>query len=525
MPQLQPKPLHQLPPRKLWLLRLVTVLLALSPFLALEGVLRLLQWPEFPPAADPFVDLHNLRPLFQLDTDNGRMAISPERFNLFRPAAFALHKPAETFRVFALGGSTTQGEPYSTETAFPQWLQLDLQAAVPDRRVEVINCGGLSYASYRVLAIVREVLHYDPDLIIVYSGHNEYLERRTYAPFHSSSLLNRSLSWLSSLRTVQLARSLAGQSAQRPDPREPSGSQTTILQAEVDALLDYEGGLADYQRGASWMKPIVEHFRWNLQQMCAECQQLDVPLILVRPGSNLLDCPPFKFESDPQLSPDMRNQFDQHWQTAREAIEVPELSDETEPESREQSQPVSRERALDELHRALAIDPQHAGALYLLGQLQWASGDYPSAREALGRARDFDVCPLRATSELADTVTQVAQQYHVPLLDSEQLFSQRSPHELVGSQWLVDHVHPKLEGHQLLGYELARLCFELELFPPPPVDWDSRRQDLVTEHLSKLNEAYFHRGQQRLAGLRLWTQGRAKKIRNQPSRFSAPPQP
>lgn len=151
-----PKPANLLPPKKLWLLWLAMVLLALSPFLALEGVLRLLPWPRFPPAADPFVDLHNLRPLFQLDTDSGRMAISPERFNLFRPATFALHKPADTFRVFALGGSTTQGEPYSTETAFPQWLQLDLQAAVPDRQVEVINCGGLSYASYRVLAILRE---------------------------------------------------------------------------------------------------------------------------------------------------------------------------------------------------------------------------------------------------------------------------------------------------------------------------------------------------------------------------------
>ncbi|MCC7338256.1 MAG: tetratricopeptide repeat protein [Pirellulaceae bacterium] len=519
-----PKPANLLPPKKLWLLRLATVLLALSPFLALEGVLRLLPWPRFPPAADPFVDLHNLRPLFQLDTDSGRMAISPERFNLFRPATFALHKPADTFRVFALGGSTTQGEPYSTETAFPQWLQLDLQAAVPDRQVEVINCGGLSYASYRVLAILREVLRYDPDLIIVYSGHNEYLERRTYAPYHSSSLFNRSLSWLAGLRTVQLARNLAGQSAQRPDPQEPSGSQAAILQAEVDALLDYEGGLAEYERGALWMKPIAEHFRWNLQQMCTECQQVDVPLILARPVSNLLDCPPFKFESDPLLSPDTRHQFDQHWQAAREALEAPDLTDELVPESREPSQSASREQAMDELHRALAIDPQHAGALYLLGQLQWASGDYPAARETLSLARDFDVCPLRATSELAVTVTQVAQQNHVPLLDAEQLFSQRSPHELVGSQWLVDHVHPKLEGHQLLGYELARLCFELELLPPPPDDWDSRRQALIAEHLSTLNEAYFHRGQQRLAGLRLWTQGRAKKIRSQPSRSSDPPQ-
>lgn len=521
----QPKLSRQFQTRKRWWLRLATMLLALSPFLALEGILRVIRWPKLPAAADPFVDLHNLRPLFQLDAETGRMSISPERYNLFHPASFTPHKPAGSFRVFAMGGSTTQGEPYSTETAFPQWLQLDLQAALPDRAVEVINCGGLSYASYRVLAILREVLHYSPDLIIVYSGHNEYLERRSYASYRDPNLLNRSLSCLSSLRTVQLVRGLAGQAAQRPEPQELAGPEPTILQAEVDALLDYQGGLADYERGAQWTKPIVKHFRWNLEQMCIECAQVDVPLILVRPVSNLLDCPPFKFEINPQLSPDLRNQFNQHWQRARAALDALGASDELGVESSEQSLQASREQAMDELHSALAIDPEHAGALYLLGQLQWASGDYQSARESLGRARDFDVCRLRATSELGATVAQVAQQYHVPLLDAEQLFSQRSPHELVGKLWLVDHVHPKLEGHQLLGFELARLCFELELLPPPSDNWDSRRHFLIAEYLSTVNEAYFHRGQQRLAGLRLWTQGRAKKVHSQPPETSDPSQP
>ncbi len=514
VPMSQPNRLRQFQLRKLWLLRMATLMLALSPFLALEGLLYVLRWPELPPPADPFVDLHNLRPLFQLEPQTGRMAISPERFNLFRPASFALNKPADTFRVFALGGSTTQGEPYSIETAFPQWMQLDLQAAQPDRTVEAVNCGGLSYASYRVLAILREVLHYSPDLVVVYCGHNEYLERRTYAPYRASSLFYRSLSWLSGLRTVQLARSLAGQSAKRPEPQRVAGTEQTTLQAEVDALLDYRGGLADYQRGAKWTKPIAEHFRWNLEQMCTECQQAGVPLILIRPVSNLLDCPPLKFEIDPELLPDLQKQFEQHWTAARAALEISSDSDEElAHESNALPQHASPDPAMDELHRALAIDPQHAGALYLLGQLQWASGDYQSARETLRRARDCDVCPLRATSELASIVTQVAQQRRVPLLDAEQLFSQRSPHELVGERWLLDHVHPILEGHQLLGEKLARLCFELELLPPPPDDWDSRRQVLINEQLSDLNEAYFHRGQQRLAGLRLWTQGRASKVR------------
>ena len=47
-------------------------------------------------------------------------------------------------------------------------------------KVEVINAGGICYASYRLLDLVDECLNYEPDLIIVMCGHNEFLEPRHY---------------------------------------------------------------------------------------------------------------------------------------------------------------------------------------------------------------------------------------------------------------------------------------------------------------------------------------------------------
>jgi hypothetical protein len=131
----------------------------------------------------------------------------------------------------------------------------------------------------------------------------------------------------------------------------------------------------------------------------------------------------------------------------------------------------------------------------------------------LTRAKDFDVCPLRAPTLIVETVSQLAARYHVPLLDAEQLFSERSEHGIVGQTWLVDHIHPSVEGHQLLGEELAKLCFKYGLAEAPVDDWLKRRRQLYEQHLQTLGEAYFYRGQQRLAGLMLWTQGRAKKVR------------
>jgi hypothetical protein len=79
-----------------------------------------------------------------------------------------------------MGGSTTYGHPYEDPTSFCGWLRELLNAAAPDHRWEVVNAGGISYASYRVALLMEELAGYQPDLFIIYSGHNEFLERRSY---------------------------------------------------------------------------------------------------------------------------------------------------------------------------------------------------------------------------------------------------------------------------------------------------------------------------------------------------------
>ena len=229
------------------LFRMLAILLGFIPFIVVEAGLRMAGLPR-ESAADPFVDMSNVEPLFVPATDaDGVLEIAANRMHLFRPASFKAKKTEGAMRVFALGGSTTQGEPYSTETAFPAWTGICLEAAT-GQNVEVINCGGLSYASYRVLAILREVLEYDPDLVLIYTGHNEYLEQRSFDGFDAESWQTRSTGYLSRLRTVALVRQLWAGNSSRPEPlvKEP-----TRLAREVEALLDYQGGLAEYQERCS----------------------------------------------------------------------------------------------------------------------------------------------------------------------------------------------------------------------------------------------------------------------------------
>lgn len=475
--------------------RLAAIALGLFPFALLEIGLRTFDLPKRPPAVDPFVDLNALRPLFQASPDGERMQIGADRLHLFRPASFANAKSRNAFRIFALGGSTTQGEPYSTETAFPAWMGITLQAACPELNMEVVNCGGLSYASYRVLAVLREVLQYEPDLIVIYTGHNEFLEDRTYAGYKQPGRWSKAISRLLALRTVQYAGALFGQSATR---RRSMGERPTKMSREVDALLDYRGGLENYHRDPTWTLAVENHFRWNLEQMIHACQAGGIPLVLVGPVSNELDCPPFKIEVSGEMSASAAAHFDRQWQRALTAD--------------------SLDSGLASARSALAKDPQHAGANFFIGQCLAQMGEYESAQTYLRAAKDMDVCPLRATSTIHQTVLDLAARWDVPVVDAQALFESHSDHGIVGDQWLVDHIHPSVAGHQWLGRRIADVCLaQRGWLAAQSTSWEEGLSDRFAQHLDTLGEAYFHHGKQRLEGLRLWTQGRAQKTSSRPN--------
>jgi hypothetical protein len=120
------------------------------------------------------------------------------KFRWFNPQTFPVQKKEGTTRIFCMGGSTTYGRPYNDLTSFCGWLRQFLPAIDPNRRWEVINAGGISYASYRVARLMKEISDYEPDLFIVYSGHNEFLESRTYSQLLKVPEFVRNLSVLAS---------------------------------------------------------------------------------------------------------------------------------------------------------------------------------------------------------------------------------------------------------------------------------------------------------------------------------------
>jgi lysophospholipase L1-like esterase len=86
-----------------------------------------------------------------------------------------LEKPAGTFRVVTLGGSSVYGsQDSSDESVWSARLERMLAEARPDGRVEVLNAGCLGWNSFEMLACLEfRLLDLQPDLVIVYEAIND----------------------------------------------------------------------------------------------------------------------------------------------------------------------------------------------------------------------------------------------------------------------------------------------------------------------------------------------------------------
>src|SRR5690606_4964545 len=188
------------------------------------------------------------------------------------------------------------------KVSFSAWLRELLPAASADTQWEVINAGGISYASYRVAALMEELAQYEPDLFIVYTGHNEFLEERTYGDLRRKpAALLETASALSWSRTYSVLHRMLVQ------PQRPAAS--SVLPAEVDAVLDHTVGPVSYQRDDRWHEQVLAHFELNLVRMAQIARSCGAELVLVVPAVNLKDCSPFKSENSKRLPAEQLTAF------------------------------------------------------------------------------------------------------------------------------------------------------------------------------------------------------------------------
>jgi tetratricopeptide (TPR) repeat protein len=335
-------------------------------------------------------------------------------------------KDRNTCRIFVLGESTTIGYPYFHNGSFHRWLQYRLMKTFPDRSFEIINLSMTAVNSYTVLGFAKELVDYEPDAVLIYSGQNEYygaLGVGSSNKISGNSHIIQFMLTLRQLRVMQLITSLYEKIAGVFRTAGGSSGETLMQRMAADQEIPYGSTL--YYRG-------IEQFRSNMEETLDLFNKRHIPVFVSNVVSNERGLKPFvSFEPDSIRFPG----FSKNYEPGVQAFELNEL------------------QAADSLlKKADLIYAGHALCNYYLGQVSYGLGDYQQAEVYFAKARDLDGLRFRAPSALNGIIARLCSKHpNAHLVDTKTVFASHSENHIIGSELILEHVHPNLTGYALMS--------------------------------------------------------------------------
>lgn len=312
-------------------------------------------------------------------------------------------KDKNAFRIAALGGSTTAGFPYFYNGSFPAILKQLLQDKYPDTKIELINLGMSAISSVVVNDLAKQTPDIDPDVVVIYCGHNEFygIYGTTWSiPFLNYNWIKSGVMELRNFRLFQGIQSLA---------------QLIFKEEDIDAntVMERMGAGQLFPEHDPARDKTFQQFHGNLNRMIQYLTKSDIPVILCTVSSNIKDQQPFRYPGYPEADISHTDEFS----------------------------PLA--------HYALAWD-------YL------QTNNPEKAKYHFTLARDSDEMPFRAPSEINTVIHRVASQKNIDLVDVEKLYQEASPFHIPDSTLFLEHVHPNISGNTILAEALVK---QIEAFP------------------------------------------------------------
>ncbi|MCP4593368.1 MAG: hypothetical protein GY842_21745 [bacterium] len=393
---------------------------------------------------------------------------------------FTATQEQDTVRIFMLGGSAMKGFPQPRHLTSSAFLQAMLSDLWPERNVEVINLGTTAIASFPVMCVAKEALRYDPDLLIIYSGNNEYYGAGGVASVHRFGSSTRAMHLLRQLRRLALVQWLLERKVRRA--HDPDDDRTLMELVIGDAQIPFD----DPRRQTA-----TSNLENNLTQIIQACNAQGVPAIVCTLPGNELDLAPIGEDLEVPLPPGERNRFAELLERGR------------------QNMADDPQGALPDLQAAAALYDHHATLAYLTGQCLHALGRDEEATRAFIQAKDLDTMPWRAPSDSNRAVVRAAAKGAV-LCDLEQAFRDATPGGAPGWGLMDDHVHPTQRGQALIAqtllHSMDKLADPVHVAPEAVADLPARwvyAQRLGANRLDRhrtahvlnavLGGAFFHR--------------------------------
>lgn len=397
---------------------------------------RLLEWIENTSARrkNPFVESVNPVPAFEIKDIGGTKLVvrsgDHPLMNLeLKP--FFLERPKGGLRIFVLGGSAAAGWPFHVgDTNISALLERKLKLLYPGRHIEVINVAAGTYASHRVKLILEEVLSYNPDFLFLYNGNNEFLESLVYrprnppAPWDCSAAIRLAYRFIMPLPRVDVKN--FNISAQIPNTLSFAFSKTSL-----------------YREDPRQFQMLLEHYRFNLEEMVAAADKAKIPLFLLTCPVNLKDWVPNVSRHRNDLSSVEKTRWKGLFRDGFIEVERGNFSS-----------------AIAPLRAAIALDDEYAEAHYRLAEALRNTGKVEEAKAEYVLALQRDAFPFRELPEFQDVLRGVATKSRTPLVDIVAPLEDATVDGILGYDTLVDYVHLSEKSQEIVAQEMVRALFK-----------------------------------------------------------------
>jgi lysophospholipase L1-like esterase len=302
---------------------------------------------------------------------------------------FDIQKKTSSFRVFVLGGSSAEGFPYSPMGSFSRYIRKRLELVYPNTPIEVVNLGMTAINSYTLLDLLPGVLDQEPDLILIYAGHNEYygaLGIGSAQSFGSSRTLTKLVLYLNDFKITQLVRNSIHWASSLLISGNNNPSGTVMSRMAKDKYIQLNSEV--YHAG-------LQQFQDNVSDILQMIKDKGVPVILGKVVSNLKDQKPF-------ISADTHGYKD-------------------------------------------------ADQVYKEAWDNFKNNNIDKADSLFRLSKDLDALRFRAPEKINKIIDDLGNEFNVATVSIDSLFDSASPGGIVGDNLFVDHLHPNVEGYQLIG--------------------------------------------------------------------------
>ena len=360
-------------------------------------------------------------------------------------------RPGDAVSIVVIGGSSALGVPYEGWLSVGTIVGRELRRAIPGRRfrVEVLAEKGATLESMHQ-KLAR--LPYRPDVLIVYSGHNEFVTRFSWlhraAYYDDEPISSRHWDALQRLAGVSPLFRLVRENLEKQRvgliPTRMFGPRETLVGRPVCTPDEAAAIVADFRR--------------RLEAIVADCERIGcLPILIIPPGCDAWD--PNQSHAAPSTRRDEREALFRRLTAIR---------------AREAGDPAG---AIAAYREVVADQPTLAEAHYRLARLLESAGSFGEARVHYGLARDHDGLPMRCIMALEDAYRVVARcSPRAVLVDGPAVLRSRSRHGILDETMFHDNVHPTLVAHVALAEAVlsrlkARGAFDWpESVPAPSLD-------------------------------------------------------